>query len=55
MPTYEFECAQCGKTFAEKLTFEEHDRRTKVKCPKCNSSKVQQHISTTFAKTSKKS
>lgn len=55
MPTYEFECTQCGKTFSEKLTFAEHDRRAKVKCPKCQSTKVQQVISTTFAKTSKKS
>jgi len=54
MPTYEFECTQCKKTFTEKMTFEEHSRK-RVKCPKCGSTKVNQLISTVFVKTSKKS
>jgi putative FmdB family regulatory protein len=55
MPTYEFECKQCKKTFTEKLTFQEHDRHKKVKCPKCARSTVQQVIGPAFVKTSKKS
>ena len=55
MPTYEFECEQCKKTFTEKQTFAEHDEHKKVKCPKCGSTNVRQVISPTFAKTSKKS
>ena len=55
MPTYEFECAKCQKTFTEKQTFEEHDRHVKVKCPKCGGTAVRQVIASTFAKTSKKS
>jgi putative FmdB family regulatory protein len=55
MPIYEYECRQCKKTFTEKQTFEEHDQHKKVKCPKCRSASVQQVISPTFAKTSKKS
>ena len=55
MPTYEFECDKCRKTFTEKQTFEEHDRHTKVKCPKCGGTTVHRVIASTFAKTSKKS
>lgn len=54
MPTYEFECSQCKKTFTEKMSFEEHGKK-KVKCPKCGSSKVTQVLSAVFVKTSKKS
>ena len=55
MPIYEYECRQCKQTFTEKQTFQEHDRHGKVKCPKCGTTGVQQVISHTFAKTSKKS
>jgi putative FmdB family regulatory protein len=55
MPTYEFQCEQCKKTFTEKQTFAEHDEHKKVKCPKCRSTNVRQIISPAFAKTSKKS
>ena len=55
MPTYEYECRQCKKTFTEKRTFQEHDRHKKVKCPKCGSTGARQVIGPTFAKTSKKS
>ena len=54
MPNYEFRCQKCKKTFAERLTFKEYDQH-KVKCRKCGSTKVQPVISSTFAKTSKKS
>ena len=55
MPYYEFECTQCGKTFAQKQTFQEHDQHKQVKCPKCGGTKVSRQISAVFAKTSKKS
>ena len=55
MPQYEFECAQCGKKFTEKQTFEEHDRAKQVKCPQCGSRKVNTVIGSVFAQTSKKS
>ncbi len=54
MPNYEFQCEKCKKTFTETLTFKEYDQH-KVKCPKCGGTDVQQVISSTFAKTSKKS
>ena len=55
MPTYEYKCRQCRKTFTDKLTFREYDQHKQVKCPKCDSTDVQQVISRIFAKTSKKS
>ena len=55
MPYYEFECAQCGRKFNEKQSFEEHDQGKRVKCPKCRSQKVKPVIGSVFAKTSKKS
>jgi putative FmdB family regulatory protein len=53
MPAYEFRCEKCKKAFTEKLTFKQYDQH-KVKCPKCGGNCVQV-ISSTFAKTSKKS
>lgn len=55
MPTYEFECTQCGEKFREKQTFEEFDRHKPVKCPKCGSKATRHVITSAFAKTSKKS
>lgn len=55
MPTYEFECENCKRTFSDKQTFEEHDQHKKVKCPKCGSARVRHLLSSTFAKTAKKS
>ena len=55
MPNYDYRCADCRKKFTEKQTFEEHDRRNRVKCPKCGSMKVERVITAVFAKTSKKS
>lgn len=55
MPTYEYACQECKKLFSEKMTFEQHDRRKQIKCPKCGSRKVRQTPSAVFVKTSKKS
>ncbi len=55
MPTYEFQCEKCKKTFTERQTFQEHDERKKVKCPKCGGTAVRPVIAAAFAKTSKKS
>ena len=43
------------EVFREAITFEEHDRDKRVKCPKCGSEKVERVIGEVFAKTSKKS
>jgi putative FmdB family regulatory protein len=42
MPTYEYRCENCGKSFERTETINEHDK-AKVKCPKCDSKKVTQY------------
>lgn len=55
MPTYDFRCAGCRKSFSLVMTYEEYDSK-RVRCPKCKKSKgVERVFSTVFAKTSKKS
>lgn len=54
MPTYEYECRDCGKKFSVAQHISEHGK-TKVLCPKCKSAKVKQVISAFTTKTSRKS
>jgi len=54
MPTYEYTCKECNKTFTQILTISEHEK-TKVTCPKCNSKKVEQRPAAFFAVSAKKS
>ena len=54
MPTYEYLCKECKKTFTLILTVAEHDRNQAV-CPKCKSKKTEQQFAAFFAVTSKKS
>lgn len=57
MPTYEFLCHQCDKTFELSSSVAEYERKRKegIRCPACGSSKVEQQISSFQVKTSKKS
>jgi len=54
MPHYEYRCLACGKKFSIIMTIAEHDTR-QVKCPKCESTKVEQQWAAFYATTSKKS
>jgi putative FmdB family regulatory protein len=54
MPSYEYACKACKKTFTLTLTIREHDKK-RVACPKCKSRKVEQQFGSFFAVTSKKS
>jgi putative FmdB family regulatory protein len=54
MPTYEFYCEKCKKTFSIVLSLSEYEKK-KYSCPKCKSKKMQQQISSFQAVTSKKS
>jgi len=54
MPMYEFECADCSRTFDAKETFEEHDRHKEIRCPHCGGTNVHQLVTPTGVKTSKK-
>jgi putative FmdB family regulatory protein len=54
MPKYEYRCTKCKKKFTLTLSIKEKGEK-KIKCPKCNSSKVTQLITGFFSQTSKKS
>ena len=56
MPTYEFLCVDCKKSFSIAMTMDQYGRKRRPKCPRCESSrKVQRKVSGFFALTSKKS
>ena len=55
MPTYEFYCEKCKKSFSTVLSISDYEKR-KYSCPKCKSKKgLKQQISSFQAVTSKKS
>ena len=54
MPTYEFLCESCQKSFELTLTFSERTS-AKVRCPGCGSEKVSPQMTAFSAKTSRKS
>ncbi len=53
MPTYDYRCKDCKKTFSVTTSISEHEKK-KVACPKCESKNVRQEISSFFAITSHK-
>jgi len=53
MPTYDFRCRTCKKTFALTMGITERGRK-RIKCPKCASTKVESVFSSFFAKTARK-
>jgi putative FmdB family regulatory protein len=57
MPTYEFLCEKCHKTFDVVWSLAEYDKRIKEKhkCPSCGSTRVVRTLSMVQVKTSKKS
>ena len=55
MPFYDYECKDCGTTFTEQETFEEHERRRNLKCPECGSRRTHQLVPASHVQTSKKS
>ena len=54
MPSYEYACRECKKSFTLTLTVSEHEKK-RIACPKCKSRKVEQQFGSFFAVTSKKS
>jgi putative FmdB family regulatory protein len=54
MPSYEFKCEKCGKSFTLLLSVSEYEK-TKVRCPKCKSTRVKREIGSVQVITSKKS
>jgi len=54
MPTYEFYCEECKKSFIIILSISEYEKE-KYSCPKCKTKKLKQQISSFQTVTSKKS
>ena len=54
MPTYEFICDECNKSFTLIISISEHEKK-EFQCPECKSDKVSQQITSFQTKTSKKS
>jgi putative FmdB family regulatory protein len=54
MPTYEYVCKECKKTFSRTMTLAEYQKGG-VACPSCKSKKVEQKPATFFAVSAKKS
>lgn len=54
MPTYEFECLNCGAQFAATLRVKELESGS-LKCPNCNGNSIKQLMTAFVSKTSRKS
>ena len=54
VPTYQYRCSECGKSFERTETISEHEA-AQIRCPKCNSKKVTQVPGRVNVVTSKKS
>jgi putative FmdB family regulatory protein len=54
MPTYQYSCQECEKTFEQTETISEHEV-AKLQCPKCGSKKVSAVPGRVYVVTSKKS
>ena len=54
MPTYEFFCEECKKSFTVIISISEYERK-KFQCPQCQGKKLKQDISSFQTVTSKKS
>jgi putative FmdB family regulatory protein len=54
VPTYEYRCEKCGKTFAVVQSMSARASRGPA-CPKCKSRSTRQVLSAFYAKTVKKS
>lgn len=55
MPTYEYLCGDCKKTFTLVRRLSEHDSDPHPKCQHCGSRNVEQMLPTVTVQTSKKS
>jgi len=55
MPFYDYDCSNCGKTFTERESYAEHERRRSLKCPHCGNRKTRQLMPAAHVQTSKKS
>jgi putative FmdB family regulatory protein len=54
MPTYEFTCEQCKKSFSLFLKIADYEKK-RFRCPQCKSKKVKQQLTSFQTITAKKS
>jgi putative FmdB family regulatory protein len=54
MPSYDYYCRKCDKTFTRNMSIKDHDSE-QVTCPHCQGTEVEQVLSSFVAMTSKKS
>lgn len=54
MPTYEFYCETCKKTFSVIISISEYEKK-RINCPKCKGKKIKQQITSFQTVTSRKS
>ncbi len=54
MPSYEYFCKECKKTFSRIMTLAEYEKGS-IACPHCKSKKVEQKPAAFYAVTAKKS
>jgi putative FmdB family regulatory protein len=54
MPTYDYYCRDCDRTFTVQLSLKDHDTGS-VCCPNCKDTRVEQVMAPFVAVTSKKS
>jgi putative FmdB family regulatory protein len=54
MPTYEFMCEKCRKSFTVVISISDYEKK-KYQCPKCKGKKLKQQVSSFQTVTSKKS
>ncbi len=55
MPTYDFKCEKCKKSFTVEMSISDYEKRKRFRCPKCKSTRVKRQITSFQAITSKKS
>lgn len=54
MPSYDYYCHKCDRSFTVRMSIQEHDTK-QIECPHCQGTEVEQIISSFMAVTSKKS
>lgn len=54
MPTYEFKCKKCNKTFSIQMTISDYSTKKSFACPHCKSRSVKRIFSSFTAVTSSK-
>lgn len=54
MPIYEYRCLECQQTFEREATMSEREA-SRPSCPQCGSERVEQVLSSFFARTARKS